>query len=250
VWPARNKNGQDVVIKVISGPSATNELKAFRLLHSDALRDDPRNHTIPILEYIKFEEQIFAVMPRWGEAYLGDFVNVGELIRYGRAFFEALAFLHEHEIAHGDIVQQNMFMDVIVPSIPSPLLAGLRGPERKYALIDFETARLPPVKGSPCPTELEKAFKRDIRSLATALEINLRCIEDVIPDLGHLFDSMKDSDSPNQPTAASVLARFEEICMSLKQEDVEREVKATRWIFGNLKYRNGLPVYWAPNQEV
>jgi len=61
---------------------------------------------------------------------------------------------------------------------------------------------------------------------------------------------MKDSDSPNQPTAASVLARFEEICMSLKQEDVEREVKATRWIFGNLKYRNGLPVYWAPNQEV
>ena len=37
---------------------------AFRLLHSDALRDDPRNHTMPILEYIKFEEQIFAVMPR------------------------------------------------------------------------------------------------------------------------------------------------------------------------------------------
>lgn len=50
--------------RAISAASATNELIAFRLLHSDALRDDPRNHTIPILEYIKFEEQIFAVMPR------------------------------------------------------------------------------------------------------------------------------------------------------------------------------------------
>ena len=25
---------------------------------------------------------------RWGDAYLGDFVNLGELVRYGRAFFE------------------------------------------------------------------------------------------------------------------------------------------------------------------
>ena len=67
-----------------------------------------------------------------------------------------------------------MFMDVIVPSISSPLLAGLRGPERKYALIDFETARLPPTEGSPDLTELEEAFKNDVCSLATALEINLR----------------------------------------------------------------------------
>ena len=164
---------------------------------------------------------------------------------------KAVTFLHEHKSVHGDMVQQNMFMDVIVPSISSPLLAGLRGPERRYALIDFETARLPPADGSPCPTELEKASKNNVCSLTTALEINLRvgtwlyflwkeyrhpffteCIEDVIPDLAHLFDSMKDPDSPNQPTAASSLARFEEICMTLKEEDFERQVEATRWIFG------------------
>lgn len=76
-----------------------------------------------------------------------------------------------------------MFMDVIVPSNSaiappnpyfSPLLAGLRGPERKYVFIDFETATLPPVDGSPSSTELEKAFKYDVRCLATQLEINLR----------------------------------------------------------------------------
>jgi hypothetical protein len=42
--------------RAISAASATNELIA--------LRDDPRNHTIPILEYIKFEEQVLAVIPR------------------------------------------------------------------------------------------------------------------------------------------------------------------------------------------
>jgi hypothetical protein len=66
-----------------------------------------------------------------------------------------------------------MFMDVIVPSNPSPLLAGLRGIERKYAFIDFETAKLP-ADQSQSPTELERAFRHDVCLLAAALEINLR----------------------------------------------------------------------------
>jgi hypothetical protein len=43
---------------------------------------------------------------------------------------------------------------------------------------------------------------------------------------------MKDFDSPTQPTATSALARFEEICMTLRQEDFGRQVEATRWISG------------------
>jgi len=56
----------------------------------------------------------------------------------------------------------------------------------------------------------------------------------VIADLGHLFDSMKDSNRPNQPTATFALARFEEICMTLKQEDFKHQVEAIRWIFSKL----------------
>ena len=47
--------------------------------------------------------------------------------------------------------------------------------------------------------------------LTTKLKEGFRC--------GVLFDSMKDFDSASQPTAASALARFEEICMALKLED-------------------------------
>jgi hypothetical protein len=65
-----------------------------------------------------------------------------------------------------------MFMDVMVPS--KSFLAGLRGPERRYALIDFETATLPPAVGSSSLTELEKAFRLDVSCLGRSLEINLR----------------------------------------------------------------------------
>lgn len=53
-----------------------------------------------------------------------------------------------------------------------------------------------------------------------------QCVEDMIPELGHLRDSMKDH-SPIQPTAASALALFEEVCMCLRPEDFERTVEAT-----------------------
>jgi len=65
-----------------------------------------------------------------------------------------------------------------------------------------------------------------------SLEVNLRCTEDVIPDIVHLLGSMQDADSPNQPTAAAALACFEEICGILTGEDLERSVEATRWIAG------------------
>ncbi|EKM77856.1 hypothetical protein AGABI1DRAFT_130128 [Agaricus bisporus var. burnettii JB137-S8] len=64
VWPARDKDGRDVVIKAISGAVPKNELKALQLLHSEPLCNDPRNRTIPVIEFIEFNQQTFVVMPR------------------------------------------------------------------------------------------------------------------------------------------------------------------------------------------
>ncbi|KAF8888001.1 hypothetical protein CPB85DRAFT_1334833 [Mucidula mucida] len=247
VWPARDRIGRDVMVKAVSGSKPTKELQALRLLQSDALRDDPRNHTIPVLDFIEFNNQVFAVMPRWTRATRADFVTVGELVRYGQAFLEATAFIHEHNIAHGDINFQNMVMDVMVSEPKAPfgaVFAGVRGPERKYAFIDFETATLPAPSDSSSPdaehcvqrcspaADFARASKRDVDVLASALEIHLRCIEDVIPDLGTLFDSMKNRDDPHQLTAAAALSRFEEICSSLSTDDMQREVKAIWWTRG------------------
>jgi hypothetical protein len=42
----------------------TPELQALRLLQSQALHDDPRNHLIPILDWIEAFGVTFIVMPR------------------------------------------------------------------------------------------------------------------------------------------------------------------------------------------
>ncbi|KAF8881724.1 hypothetical protein CPB85DRAFT_417608 [Mucidula mucida] len=240
VWPARDRLGRDVILKAISGPQPSKELRAFRRLQSDALRDDPRNHTIPVLDYVNFNGQMFVVMPRWNGATAADFAKVGELARYGRAFLEAVAFLHEHNISHGDILLQNVMTDALIPKAKKttdPRIAGVRGPKRQYALIDFETAI---VDYSP---ELLAGFKKDVRDLASALEFNLRCIQDVIPDIGPLFDSMKEFDSPAQPSAATALSRYEEICGSLSAEDLELEVPGRYWFEGEITYRPAPSVY-------
>ncbi|KAF8900797.1 hypothetical protein CPB85DRAFT_1439366 [Mucidula mucida] len=234
VWPARDTLGRDVILKSISGPQPSKELRAFRLLQSDALRNDPRNHTIPVLDYVNFNSQVFVVMPRWNVAIKADFAKVGELVRYGQAFMEAVAFLHEHNISHGDILLQNMMTDALIPEakkLTEPRIAGVRGPKRRYALIDFETAI---VDYSP---ELLAGFKKDVRDLASALQFNLRCIEDVIPDIVPLFESMKDSASPTQPSAAAALSRYEEICSSLSTEDLELHVEGRYWLDGEISLR-------------
>ncbi|KAF8891982.1 hypothetical protein CPB85DRAFT_1440922 [Mucidula mucida] len=259
VWPARDRIGRDVVIKAVSGSIPTKELRALRLLHSDDLRDDPRNHTIPVLDYLEFNGQVFAVMPRqgWNAAIWADFATVGEVVRYGQAFFEAIAFLHEHYIAHGDTIGQNFVMDVMVPKPKEfgVLYAGVRGPERKYAFIDFETATLPVLSSdssssdkpshqtySPAP-EFAIASKHEVARLARNLEFHLRCIEDVVPDLGTLLELMKDCDSPDQPTAAAALSRYEEICNLLSTDDMHREVEAIWWEEDRIKYRDSPPLH-------
>ncbi|KAF8881730.1 hypothetical protein CPB85DRAFT_1259065 [Mucidula mucida] len=61
----------------------------------------------------------------------------------------------------------------------------------------------------------------------------VECIEDIIPEIGPLFDSMKDGESEEQPTAAAALSRYNKICSSLCEEDMEREVAAVRWTDGS-----------------
>ncbi len=127
-------------------------------------------------------------------------MTVGELVRYGRLAHalatcreieildQAIAFLHEHYIAHGDTIIQNFVMDVMVPKPKEfgVLYAGVRGPERNYAFIDFETATLPVLSSdssssdkpshqtySPAP-EFAIASKHEVARLARNLEFHLR----------------------------------------------------------------------------
>jgi hypothetical protein len=77
-------------------------------------------------------------------------------------------------MAHGDLLPQNMCMDLIIPSCDYDVhYAGYHGPERRYVLIDFETAKIHSGSG-PYSPEYERSRERDIYFLAYSLETNLR----------------------------------------------------------------------------
>ncbi len=92
-----------------------------------------------------------------------------------------------------------MVMDVMVPQAKEVgvYYAGVRGPERKYAFIDFETATLPaPSADSSSPDsehlnpsslpapEFALASKREVARLASNLEMHLR-----VSDIAMVADS-------------------------------------------------------------
>ncbi|KAF7763828.1 hypothetical protein Agabi119p4_8365 [Agaricus bisporus var. burnettii] len=242
VWAARDREGRDVMIKVISGAVPTNELKALQLLQSEPLRSDPRNHVIPVIEFIEFDRQTFVVMPRWSGIADSDFSTVGEVVRYTRIFFEALTFLHENNITHRDITLQNMSMDVLMPSLRHPqYYTGYHGPQRRYAFIDLEGAELPTADGAPSPG-FEECRRRDIVWLAHALEIHLRCIKHVVPRIDEFLATMSRDQWENLPAATTVLSHFDEICCHLSSEELNIPLKAYRWDRGHFSYRETPPV--------
>ena len=76
-------------------------------------------------------------------------------------------------------------MDVLLPrswDVSTPRVAGLVGPERKYAFIDFETAAIwqgmspdaTQLVGRAGTLTLKQACNRDVHDLADFLETRLR----------------------------------------------------------------------------
>ncbi|KAF9020942.1 hypothetical protein BDZ89DRAFT_1071866 [Hymenopellis radicata] len=236
VWPARDSQGREIMIKAVSGRKPPRELCALRKLNSPTLRQHPMNHTIPLIDVLVFKEEMFAVMPRWGSALCGAFSTVGEIVRYGQAFFEVVHFLHAHRIAHGDISGQNLVMDVVPPEGPDPYYyGGLRDANRKYALIDFETTLI-----AADDEDIDSAYRRDLHDLARTLEPTLRCAEDMLPGLVSLLDDMKMLNSPL--TASVALARYQDICKDLPAAILNSPVQAVSFMNGKFSYRHSDPV--------
>ncbi|KAF9020707.1 hypothetical protein BDZ89DRAFT_1138459 [Hymenopellis radicata] len=225
VWPARDSEGRDVVIKAVSGLKPHAELSALRKMNTPPLRDHPHNHTIPLLQLLVFHDQVFAIMPRWGAACDGDFETVSQALRYGLAFLQALAFLHKNNLTHGDISVQNMVKDAVAPYADLQYrFRGMRGPERRYAFIDFEAATF------GCD---QMAYRKDIMQLAAVLERTLLCVADDVPEIAPLLREMKDT----AISSSEVLHRFETICNSVPVTILERPTTKVLYSHGTFKYR-------------
>ncbi|KDR85852.1 hypothetical protein GALMADRAFT_132495 [Galerina marginata CBS 339.88] len=250
VWGARDSLGRDVVMKLVSDATVvSDELKVLRYLNTEKARSDPRNHTIPIIEYLTFDGLVFAVMPRWDGAFHPDFGTVIELMKCMEAFLEAFDFLHENHIFHGDFLDQNAGMNVCQHTQQFDLL-GLREPSvTRYALYDFGNSSLYPhdvtieeiretkffnfdYRRLPSPKEPYNPFPVDVISLGFVLQVHVRHIENIIPELGPFFDRMVDDIPENRPTARQALEDFRSIYSDLTPSQLAQEVTTYFWIDG------------------
>ncbi|KIM36290.1 hypothetical protein M413DRAFT_319948 [Hebeloma cylindrosporum] len=247
VWGARDIQGRDVVIKLVSDASTpSQELKILQYLNTEPVRSDPRNHTILVVDYLNINGLIFAVMPRWDCAFNAEFDTVEEILHCAETFFEAFEFLHEHRIFHGDFLCQNSGYNACVNSLKDDILTGVRNPsETWYAIYDFGASTMFPkeisledavdpqcprigwkLRGLEIPTEPYNPFQYDMLSLGIELQQHVRHLENIIPELGPFFDKLTTVHKP--PSAQEALAEFRRIRSGLSPSQLSHEV-TTRW---------------------
>ncbi|TFK31819.1 hypothetical protein BDQ12DRAFT_639562 [Crucibulum laeve] len=257
VWAARDTLGRDVVIRLISGRIPSDELKIFQRLNTPEVRADPRNHSIYALDYVCFDGLTFVVMPMWGDAFSPDFHTVREIMHFTDAFLEGLDFLHEHRIAHCDLLPQNTGMNVLYVSYAA-YVTGLRDPSvSHYAIFDFGWSLIYPydtvledvevlghcrfpIRGLPTPSGPCNPFAFDVISLGIMLQRWVRHIEGIVPDIGPFFDSMVDSDTTQRFTARQALLHFRNIYSRLSLSQLNSLVTGQFWDEGHVQTKTSL----------
>lgn len=90
------------------------EARIMQLLNTPELREDPRNHAVPLIEIFDDpdnETMSYMVMPLLRNADNPSFQYVKEIIDFVDQILEGLVFLHEKRVAHRDCVLHNILMD-------------------------------------------------------------------------------------------------------------------------------------------
>jgi len=109
---AYTDDGKLVFIKKVGRDDE--ESRIAQRLSTAVLREDPRNHCVPIIEVIDDPDDdsvSYMVMPLLRNASDPPFQYVKEIIDFVTQALEGLVFLHEKGVAHRDYVLHNFLMD-------------------------------------------------------------------------------------------------------------------------------------------
>ncbi|TEB32415.1 hypothetical protein FA13DRAFT_1790728 [Coprinellus micaceus] len=181
---------------------------------------DPRNHTLPVLEYLTLDDFVFAVLPRWHCAFECEtdaipFKSASEILHMAETFYEGLQFLHENRISHGDISEGNIMTNVLLGranyGVPDMRDSGLS--------MDFLKAPATPSKD-------------DVRCLTNVLQRWVRVLESNIPELGVFFDEILTSDDNHLPSAQDCLCTLRQIRSGLTPSELAQPPKFVFWCGG------------------
>ncbi|KAG9027015.1 hypothetical protein FS837_004401 [Tulasnella sp. UAMH 9824] len=108
----RLSDGQTVYLKHTSNDSP--EVSIGQYFSSEQLRNDPRNHCLPVLDVLKNEddpEHVILVIPWLRRIDSPEPASIRECVDFIQQTLEGLVFMHEHKVAHRDCAWGNIMMD-------------------------------------------------------------------------------------------------------------------------------------------
>ncbi|KAG8951308.1 hypothetical protein FRC04_006548 [Tulasnella sp. 424] len=232
----RVSDGRPVFLKLVSTSSP--EIEIGRMLASPALKNDPRNHCVPVLDILVdpvVPDGVILVLPLLRQIDRPAPATIKEFVPLIQQTLETLVFLHENEIAHRDCAFDNIMMDArtLYPEGWHPQ-AYLRTPDVKtilapralreieevpYYLIDFGLSTYKQnlttgLDGQERAPELSDEipydpFKLDVYILGMAYK---RFFE------SPLTDFMAPVDPAERPTARAAYKYFEKLLSNLPEE--------------------------------
>ncbi|KIK57532.1 hypothetical protein GYMLUDRAFT_46103 [Collybiopsis luxurians FD-317 M1] len=231
-FPARTRDSRDVLIALISDGIERNRcLDVLREIATGKNAGIDRNHALPMLHELHYNNITFGVFPLVGSCFIVPwFPSIYHVLEAMSQIMEGVAFLHDHLIAHRDLFISNFLSSCRDGIRPVEHRSFLRP---RYYIIDFELAvRFSPdsdpesrtVIGPPAdwsiyrratPPEMRSdyphcPFKADIWQLGYSLGKCVLHVEE-IPDVHELMHAMSADNPELRPSAREAVNRLNEL---------------------------------------
>ncbi|KAJ3834008.1 hypothetical protein F5878DRAFT_569067 [Lentinula raphanica] len=247
-FPARTTDNRDVMIALLSDTVVDNNcVKVLRTIATGKNAGIDRNHALPLLHELRYDNLIFGVFPLVSDSFIPTwFVNIAHALETMSQIMEGVAFLHDHLVAHRDLFISNFLNSrrygFWEPGHENDFLRP------RYYIIDFEMAvqysldsdpATRTVSGPPIPWEIYKRppppemkldmpycpFKADVWQVGKAF---LQCvihIEHDIPDVLKLFRRMSADNTEDRPSAREAVTQLNKIRDGLPQKILHATIK-------------------------
>ncbi|KDR82386.1 hypothetical protein GALMADRAFT_87668 [Galerina marginata CBS 339.88] len=259
---AQDSLNRHVAIKLVR--DGTEEYRIMRFLSQQRLETLKDNCVVPVLELLPVEGFWFAVMPRrpqrsfelnhladhdfrWGESPQNPPPKiVQDVLGFMHGMLKGLAFLHEHNISHGDMHEGNLlinhFCDVTFQG-SSNIRQDLRFQQSlSYCVFDFDFAvmlspdedrgnfRLPCERSYGTFAKIKDTYQGELDYNPFVFDVGnvgvtfcrlYQHLTKEIPFLAPLLDKMTTRDLDRRFKASEALRFFEDMTSQLSQSELE-----------------------------
>ncbi|KZT63088.1 hypothetical protein DAEQUDRAFT_815840 [Daedalea quercina L-15889] len=257
----RISDGEPVILKRILTTEHPYEVEIARFLSSEPLASDSRNHCVrlyDVLDVPNEDNTVILVLPLLRRYDSPPFELVSEALDLFNQLFEGLQFMHHHNVAHRDCMDQNIMMNPrpLYPELYHPRLIDwthdLSRPAKhynrtthptKYYFIDFGLSRkYDPANGSPreppilggdkSVPEFQQSsepcdpFPTDIYYLGNLIREDFLHTYHGMEFIRPLVDAMVQDEPEKRPTIDEVVSRFDEIRLSLNTRKLRSRLVA------------------------